>query len=326
MANEITNIPESKLDYATMLAKSDMMPKHLRGKPSDVLWAIEFASALGVPPMTAFTSIHVIEGKPSASASLLSALVRRAGHILRVTGDDKCATAILIRKDDPTFEHKTEWTIARAQNAGLTGKDNWRKYPGAMLKARAISEVCRMGAEDALLGLDYTPEELGAEVDAAGTPTKLPTQQAAISVESEPVAEWLDADRKAFMAELSRLGFKYEDVKAWLIAYKRPAPRDLTEERRRELLVKLGNGMGELCRKWIAANRSEKASSKPAEPRKVQDAEMFDGEPNRQPQGNGCGVCGVVTELARGVCLDCASDPDKQDACNAAAAEWQSKQ
>jgi hypothetical protein len=37
-----------------------------------------------------------------------------------------------------------------------------------MLRSRAITEVARMGAPDALYGVIYTPEELGAEVDAAG--------------------------------------------------------------------------------------------------------------------------------------------------------------
>jgi hypothetical protein len=53
--------------------------------------------------MVAVTSIHVIEGKPTASAQLIGGLVRRAGHKLRVTFDRKTmtATAQIIRADDP---------------------------------------------------------------------------------------------------------------------------------------------------------------------------------------------------------------------------------
>ena len=37
-----------------------------------------------------------------------------------------------------------------------------------MLRARATTEVARMGAQDALGGVIYCPEELGANVDESG--------------------------------------------------------------------------------------------------------------------------------------------------------------
>ena len=37
-----------------------------------------------------------------------------------------------------------------------------------MLKARAITQCARDACEEALFGLHYTPEELGAEVDEDG--------------------------------------------------------------------------------------------------------------------------------------------------------------
>ena len=54
---------------------------------------------------------------------------------------------------------KVEWTMERAKNAQLTGKDNWRKYPRQMLKARVISEGVRMTYPGVAVGL-YTPEEV----------------------------------------------------------------------------------------------------------------------------------------------------------------------
>jgi hypothetical protein len=87
---------------------------------------------------------------------------------LRVTGDDSQCTAVLIRQDDPDFQFTATWTQAKARAAGLANKAVWKNYPAAMLRSRAITEVARMGAPDALYGVIYTPEELGAEVDAAG--------------------------------------------------------------------------------------------------------------------------------------------------------------
>lgn len=164
------NALDTKIRYAQAMAGSSLLPRQYQKQPANLLFALEYADALGVSPIHAITSIHVIEGKPTASADLIAALIRKAGHKLRVTGDDTQCTAILIRQDDPDFQFKAEWTMKKAQSAGLTGKGVWKNYPGAMLRSRAITEVARMGAPDALYGVIYTPEELGADVDDEGSP------------------------------------------------------------------------------------------------------------------------------------------------------------
>jgi hypothetical protein len=154
------NLP-ALIDYSKALAGSDLLPAEYRNKPANVLVAIEYGKALGLEPMSAIQGITVIKGKPTASAALMAGLVRRAGHILRVTGDDKRAECIIIRQDDPDFEFKTVWTIDRAIKAGLTSNQTWTKYPDAMLKARAISECARNACSEILAGVQYTSEELG---------------------------------------------------------------------------------------------------------------------------------------------------------------------
>lgn len=156
-----------RMDYARALAHSGLLPEAYRNQPANVLFAVDYGVAIGVPPITAIMGINVIMGKPTLSADLMAALIRRAGHKLRikVTGTkpaDLVAVAELIRNDDPDFTYRTRWDMAKAQAAGLAGKDNWKKTPAAMLKARAISEVAREGASEVLHGLVYTAEELGA--------------------------------------------------------------------------------------------------------------------------------------------------------------------
>jgi hypothetical protein len=165
---------QARMTYAARLAEAGLLPRAYQGKPANVLYAIEYGAMIGLAPMAAITGLHVIEGKPTASSGLVSALVRRAGHILRVTGDDQRAEAVIVRADDPQFEFRAVWTLEWAKTAGLLGKGVWRTYPAAMLKARAITEVARDACEEALLGLHYTPEELGAEVDEDGRPMAAP--------------------------------------------------------------------------------------------------------------------------------------------------------
>jgi len=154
---------DAKRRYVATLAASSLLPPQYRQNPPNVLWALEYGETLGISPMAAIMGIHVIEGKPSAGAGLISGLVRKAGHKLRVKGDEKSATCTIIRYDDPEYEFTFTWTMERARTAKLTGKQVWQNYPAAMLMARAITEAARAACQDVLYGLAYTPEELGAD-------------------------------------------------------------------------------------------------------------------------------------------------------------------
>lgn len=165
------NSVAEKQSWAVAMAPAALLPKAYRENPANLFLAAELADSLGIDRINALTSIHVVEGKPSASADLMAALVRRSGHKLRITGDDKSATAQLVRADDPDFTFEATWTLDRARTAGLASKDVWKKYPAAMLRSRVITEVIRSGASEVLVGMIYTPEELGVTVDQQGNPT-----------------------------------------------------------------------------------------------------------------------------------------------------------
>ena len=174
MSQEITpRTPQGlaeKKGWADTLAASNLLPPAYQQQPANLFLAAEYADTLGIPRIAAVTGIHVIQGKPSMSADLMAAQVRKAGHKLRVKASDTEAVAQLVRADDPDFTYECRWTLDRAKQAGLLGKrgGNWQAYPAAMLKARAISEVIREGCSEVLYGAVYTPEELGAVVDAEG--------------------------------------------------------------------------------------------------------------------------------------------------------------
>lgn len=189
-------LPE-KMEWSRALASSNLLPKQYQNNPGNLLFAVEYADALGVSRINAITSIHVIEGKPTASADLIASLVRRAGHKLRVSGDDTYALAQLIRADDPEFTYEARWDIAKARAAGLVGKGVWKAYPGAMLRSRAITEVARMGASDALFGVIYTPEELGAEVDPDGDVVHQVTTVRPAATGADRMREMLDSPTPA---------------------------------------------------------------------------------------------------------------------------------
>lgn len=203
---------DAKVRYAQVMARASLLPKAYREQPANVLLAIEHGEMLGMPPLAAIQMIHIIDGRPAASAGLISALVRRAGHRLRVTGSDTQATATIVRADDPEFTYTATWDMDRAKAAGLLGKTNWRLYPAAMLKARAVSEVARDACQEALCGLTYTADELGAQDDGGeivhdGFPTMANGSLAAhqMTEEEKDAAGLMTTHERAQHAELERM-------------------------------------------------------------------------------------------------------------------------
>jgi hypothetical protein len=163
MTSNLPAISTTDVESAKMLAASDLLPSHLRGKPANIVLVAQIARSLRLDPVTALTQVAVVDGKPTLGASLQAALVRRAGHRLRVDIDEDklTATATLVRADDPGTEHVARWDEAKATRAGLWGRGAWAKYPSAMLANRAITEVVRMAASDVLMGAVYDEDELG---------------------------------------------------------------------------------------------------------------------------------------------------------------------
>lgn len=122
---------------------------------------------LGIPPMQAFGSISVVQGKPCLSAELMVALVyqRVPGAQINFLTPPKeqhlrCEAEFIRPNGKPQL---FGFSIEDAQKAGLMGKPTWKQYPSAMLRARCVSAGCRAVFPDAIMGC-YTAEELGGQV------------------------------------------------------------------------------------------------------------------------------------------------------------------
>lgn len=127
---------------------------------ANVAAALLAGRELGLEPMAALRSIHVIEGTPALSALAMRALVVAAGHELWIEESGSVRCIARGRRLGESRVHVSRWDMDRASRAGLAGKENWRKQPTAMLIARATSEVARLTAPEVLLGIPYSSEEL----------------------------------------------------------------------------------------------------------------------------------------------------------------------
>ena len=116
------------------------------------------AQAEGYHPALAARDYHIIQGRPTLKAeTMMARFQQQGGKVDWKTLTDEEVTA--------TFSHPSggsatiTWTFEQARKAGLTGKDNWKHYPRAMLRARVVSEGIRTVFPGVVLGV-YTPEEV----------------------------------------------------------------------------------------------------------------------------------------------------------------------
>ena len=150
-----------QMNFARLVADGSILPDTYRRNPSNVLIAVGLGQSMGLSPAESLYRIAVIKGKPTAGAELIAANVRKAGHRLRVRGDETTATASIIRADDPDYEFTVTRDLAWAKSMGLDKNDNYRKQAGTMLQWRAITAVARLACPEALYGVSYTPDEMG---------------------------------------------------------------------------------------------------------------------------------------------------------------------
>ena len=116
---------------------------------------------MGIGPMAAMSGINIIQGKPTLSANLLAAQVKRhPRYDYRVIDHSDSVCRIEFRQDGEPIG-VSEFTTEDAQRAGVGGGQNWRKYPQAMLFARALTQGVRWYCPDVTAGPAYVPEELG---------------------------------------------------------------------------------------------------------------------------------------------------------------------
>jgi hypothetical protein len=175
--------------FAELVAKSAFCPKEYRGKPGDILVAVEMGAEVGFRPMQALQSISVINGRPAIYGDGALGLVRATGELedfdehFDSEGEDLTAICMTKRRNERSPVTR-RFSVAMAKRARLWGKQGpWTEYPQRMLQMRARSWTLRDGWADVLRGL-HIWEEVQDIVE-----TEAPTIAAATAVVHERLRE-----------------------------------------------------------------------------------------------------------------------------------------
>lgn len=167
-----TSLAEA-MKFSDIIANSDMVPKDYKGKPANVLVAVQMGAEIGLQPMQALQNIAVINGRPSVWGDAALAIVKAHPDFewikeeLKGTGEQMVATCTLKRKNQP--EQTRTFSVEDAKRAGLWGKEGpWKQYPQRMLPMRARSWTMRDVMPDALKGMRIAEEESDRQVKDMG--------------------------------------------------------------------------------------------------------------------------------------------------------------
>ena len=186
---------DAAYQVAERLSSSAFVPAQFKGKPVELTAAILSGLEVGLSPMQAMRSFDIIQGQAAPRAITLRALVQSHGHDMVLVESNASRCRMKGRRRGSDEWQTVTWTIERARDLGLVSKDNWKKQPGAMLLARATSELARLIASDAILGIGYSSEEVAdggtydAEVSEVTTTPAAKSGTRKMSRRQKPAAE-----------------------------------------------------------------------------------------------------------------------------------------
>lgn len=165
-----TRVYQPLIDLAGRLSNSPFVPDKMRGDTGAVFSVILAGHGLGLSPVQALQSIVLISGKPYISTEVILGLALRAGHSVHWGECTDRKATVRIQRGDGRGSAEVTYTMAQAELAGLKGKDNWRRMPGEMLRARAVRSALKMCAPDLALGLETAENPtVGLTEEPAGT-------------------------------------------------------------------------------------------------------------------------------------------------------------
>ena len=155
-----------------LIANSELAPKDFKGKPANVLIAMQMGAEVGLAPMAAIQNIAVINGRPSiwgdAALGIVVVHPEYEWHKEGIEGEGNKAVAWFTVKRRGQEAYTTKFSVDQAIKAGLWTKEGpWKTYPMRMLQMRARGFGIRDKFPDALRGLGIAEEVMDIPVDTS---------------------------------------------------------------------------------------------------------------------------------------------------------------
>ncbi|MCW2132929.1 hypothetical protein [Arthrobacter sp. VKM Ac-2550] len=145
---------------AERICRTPFAPRDFQGKPEAAAVAILHGKSLGLDPLASMSSIFVVSGRPGLYSKAMHAIVLAAGHQVWVESESPQEVVVKGKRKGADTVSTSRWTPERAKKAGYDTNKKYLTEPIAMLRARAIGDVCRVVAPDVLAGLAYNEADV----------------------------------------------------------------------------------------------------------------------------------------------------------------------
>ena len=180
-----TNMTEA-MEFSKFLSISSNIPDQFKGKPNDILVAIQWGYEIGLAPMQSLQNIAVINGRPSLWGDAMIAVCKAHpdwGGMKEEYIEEEAKAVCTIRRKirgGEIEETTSSFSYEDAKRAGLTSKRGpWQQYPSRMLQLRARGFALRDAFPDAIKGLitveeaqDYPTQKQG-DIKVAQSPKEV---------------------------------------------------------------------------------------------------------------------------------------------------------
>jgi len=172
---------------ATALTRGGIAPKGYTVEKTQAI--LMMAMERGIPPIFGLQTIAPLpSGKLMIEGKALLSLIHQSGKLadapkFEYTNADGMTCTITMKRKGHATPYVQSFSLEDAKIAGLTGKDNWKKYPKIMLKWRALALIANEAFPDVCAGM-VTPDE-AEEIEATFHPT--PQEAQAVEAKTEPL-------------------------------------------------------------------------------------------------------------------------------------------
>jgi hypothetical protein len=162
------------MELAKLMSDSELVPKDFRGKPGNVLIAVQMGAEVGLSPMQAIQSIAIVNGRPAIWGDAPLALVRASGLLEEIVEEwdpsTSVATCTVRRRGEAVPIVRTfgledarrveiiSYDNGNRKTSKLAEKDTYKNYPSRMCQMRARAFALRDGFGDVLKGLAVKEE------------------------------------------------------------------------------------------------------------------------------------------------------------------------
>jgi len=162
---------DQAIHLSEVMAKANLVPEHLRGKPGDCLLIVMQAQRWGMDAVSVAQCTSVVHGKLCYEGKLVAAALYAMGAIdgrleydIQGSGQGASITVTATPRggQGPQSVRGTvkDWRTYAKNKDGKPVENAWDKIPEDMLVYRGTRQWARRYAPEALLGV-YTPDEVG---------------------------------------------------------------------------------------------------------------------------------------------------------------------